>query len=346
MKEKSEIKRFYFGFPHLSKILKHNKMKKLALLLIVPFLVFSSCKSDNVDPEPNPTNKYETLSKYLVDENLDLPVIITDWIIAPPSVGDVDAFIADHDFIDVRDATTFDNGHIEGAVNSPLADVLTHAANTTKPIIMVCYTGQSAAHATVALRLSGYSDAKVLLWGMSGWAPAFSAPWEANSGVNGNIGIGNSNWVTTNTSPVPDFSEPTLTSTGTDGASILKDRVQTMLDNGFKGIPSADVLADPEVNYLNNFWAQEDVDTYGCIKSAYRVKPLSIAGGEMKKYDPNKLAVTYCWTGQTSSMVTAYLNVIGYNAVSLKFGANSMIYDNLAAHKFVTPTVSLPTVTN
>ena len=65
----------------------------------------------------------------------------------------------------------------------------------------------------------------------------------------------------------------------------------------------------------------------------------------MKNYDPEKTAVTYCWTGQTSSMVTAYLNVIGYNAVSLKFGANSMIYDNLESHQFVTPTVSLPVVT-
>lgn len=320
-------------------------MKKLALLLLVPFLVFSSCKKDNDTTPPDAANKYETLTNYLVDQNLDLPAILTDWIIAPPALEDVDAFIADHDFIDVREAAVFNSGHIEGAINTPLSGVLDVAANTTKPIIMVCYTGQSAAHATVALRLSGYADAKVLLWGMSGWNPDFSAPWEGNSGDNGNIGIGNSNWVTVNTTPVPEFTEPTLTSTGTDGASILKDRVQTMLDNGFKGIDAADVLEHPEVNYLNNFWTQEDVDTYGCVKSAYRVKPLSIANGEMKNYDPNRIAVTYCWTGQTSSMVTAYLNVIGYNAVSLKFGANSMIYNKLTAHKFVTPTVSRPVVT-
>jgi rhodanese-related sulfurtransferase len=65
----------------------------------------------------------------------------------------------------------------------------------------------------------------------------------------------------------------------------------------------------------------------------------------MKNIDPDKTVVTYCWTGQTSSMVTAYLNVIGYNAVSLKFGANGMIYSNLESHKFVTPTVDLPIVT-
>jgi rhodanese-related sulfurtransferase len=309
-------------------------------------LVFSSCKSDNDEPtDPGTKSNYEVLTTYLVDQNLDLPVIITDWIVAPPAEADLATFLATYDFIDVRAAADFALGHIDGAINSPLAGVLTAAANTTKPIVVVCYTGQSAGHATAALRLSGYPDTKVLLWGMSGWAPEFSSPWEANSGDNGNIGVGNANWVAANVTPIPVFTEPTLTTTGTDGASMLADRVQTMLDNGFKGISSADVLADPEANYINNFWAQEDIDKYGCINSTYRIKPLSITDDLMKYYDPNKTAVTYCWTGQTSSMVTAYLNVIGYNAVSLKFGANSMIYSDLEAHKFVTPAVSLPVVT-
>ena len=51
-------------------------------------------------------------------------------------------------------------------------------------------------------------------------------------------------------------------------------------------------------------------------------------------------------TGQTSSMITAYLNVVGYDAVSLKFGSNNMIYPTLESHKFATPTVDLPLVTS
>jgi len=38
-------------------------------------------------------------------------------------------------------------------------------------------------------------------------------------------------------------------------------------------------------------------------------------------------------------MITAYLNVLGYNAKSLKFGSNAMIHDNLLAHKW---TADLP----
>jgi rhodanese-related sulfurtransferase len=62
----------------------------------------------------------------------------------------------------------------------------------------------------------------------------------------------------------------------------------------------------------------------------------------MANLDPSKEVVTYCWTGQTSSMITAYLSVLGYNTVSLKFGANGMIYDDLESHKFSTPAVDLP----
>jgi len=322
-------------------------MKKLALLLLVPFLVFSSCKKDNddPDPEPEPTNKYGVLTDYLKNNNMDLDVMITDWIIGAPTLENVEVFITDHDFIDIRLPEDFASGHIDGAVNSSLATILEAAANTTKPIVVVCYTGQSAAHATIALRLSGYPGAKVLSFGMSGWNTNFSAPWEANSGVNGNTADGHANWVTQNTTPVPEFGNPFLSATGDDGASILAERVQAMLDGGFKGIVNLTVLDNPDNYYVNNFWAQEDVDTYGCINTAYRVKPLTIANGEMKNYDPDKIAVTYCWTGQTSSMVTAYLNVIGFDAVSLKFGANGMIYSRLTEHKFVLENViDLPVV--
>ncbi|MCK4638231.1 MAG: hypothetical protein KAT33_02315, partial [Bacteroidales bacterium] len=56
--------------------------------------------------------------------------------------------------------------------------------------------------------------------------------------------------------------------------------------------------------------------------------------GEYAYLNPNAKIVTYCWTGQTSSIVTAYLKVIGYDSYSLTYGTNSMIYTNLASHKW------------
>lgn len=326
------------------KQLKISTMKKLLVLLFVPLLFVASCKKVDDDPE-NPTTgtDYKVMTEYMVDNGMDLPAVITDWIVAPPALADVQTFIDGFDVIDIRDDVAFGNGHIEGAINSPLADILTAAANTTKPILVVCYTGQSASHGVVALKLSGY-QAKVLKWGMSGWRADLAAPWEGNSGpVNGITAIGNSNWVTTATTPAATFGEPDLTLSG-DGAAMLETQIQNMLDNGFKGVVNTDVLTTPSNYFINNFWDQTDVDHYGHIGEAYRVKPLSITDGEMKNMDPSKQVVTYCWTGQTSSMVTAYLNVIGYDAVSLKFGTNGMIYTELQSHQFVTPTVDLPVV--
>jgi rhodanese-related sulfurtransferase len=319
-------------------------MKKLILVLFMIPLFLVNCKKDSDEPTTS-TDSYQILTDYLVANDMDLPDVLASWIVAAPASVDLVAdFTSTYSILDLRSAADFDAGHIEGAVNATLDNILTLAANTTKPILVVCYTGQTAGLATVALRLSGYPDAKVLMWGMSGWNADFSSPWEANSGpVNGDHAVGNTNWVSTPTAANVTFNDPVLT--GTDGATILQNQVALLLENGFQGIASTDVLADPSVYFINNYWSQADVDHYGHIAGAYRVNPLSIENGEMKNMDPSKTVVTYCWTGQTSSMVTAYLNVIGYNAKSLKFGANNMIYSELESHKFVTPTVDLPVVT-
>lgn len=318
-------------------------MRKLFVLAIATLVLATSCKKVNDDP--NPVNSpYKTMTSYMVDNNMDLPDILTDWIVGAPALADVQTFINTYDIIDLRSAQDFAAGHIEGAVNSTLANILTAAATTSKPILVVCYTGQTAAHAVVALRLSGYSTSKVLKWGMSGWNSNFAGPWESNSGAtNGNTAIGHTNWVTTPTATTTTYGDPSITGTGT-AATMLAARVQTMLTNGFKGVNNVDVLDNPSNYFINNFWAQTDVDTYGHIDGAYRIMPLSLTVGEMNNLDPSKKIVTYCWTGQTSSMITAYLNVIGYDAVSLKFGANGMIYSDLHSHQYVTPTIDLPIV--
>jgi hypothetical protein len=130
---------------------------------------------------------------------------------------------------------------------------------------------------------------------------------------------------------------PVLESDKTEGAEILAERVDAMLAGGFMGVTSADVLASPADYFINNYWAEADVATYGHIKGAHRIMPLTVGGGEIEKLDPSMKIVTYCWTGQTSSMITAYLTVLGYEAYSLKFGANGMIYSDLTAHKWSAP---------
>jgi len=318
-------------------------MKRLNQLLLIVAIysltIFAGCKIDNTT-EPG-VGSFATLTNYMAVNNMDLSDMLDGWIIGAPAPADVATFIGTYHIIDLRSSFDYNTSHIEGAVNSTLSGILTAANGVTKPILVVCYTGQTAAHGVIGLRLSGHPDAKVLLWGMSGWNSSFSDSWSTNTG---NVGYDHVNWKAApgDLTPNAKFSTPNLSTSATEGAAILAERVTAMLGGGFSGIVNTDVLDAPANFFINNFWDAIDVETYGNISEAYRIKPLAISN--LENLNPNKTVVTYCWTGQTSSMVTAYLTVVGYNAKSLKFGANGMIYDELQVHKFSVPANDLPVV--
>ena len=319
-----------------------KSLSKILALFLVSLVLMVGCKDDADEITPT-TSDFELLSDHLVNSSLDLPDVLSGWITGAPALEDVNTFISDNYIIDIRSAADFATSHIEGAVNSTLANILNEAANANgKPIVVACYTGQTAGHAVVALRLSGYPDAKVLKFGMSGWHSTLDR-WTPNTG---DMAIGHSNWTTVPTDATGTFTTPTLEAVGTDGASILAERVDLLISGGLRGVNNSDVLGTPTAYQINNFWDQADVAQYGCIDGALRIKPLSIANDEILNLDPAQTVVTYCWTGQTSSMITAYLYVLGYDSKSLKFGVNGMIYSDLESHKFsATSVVDLPVVT-
>ena len=321
-----------------------KKFLKYAIIwAILPMLFLTNCDKDDDtdDPQRKTDAEFQTLVTYLTSNSMDLNNILDGWI---TTAENVNTNITDGDdsndyyIIDLRDADAYTAGHITTAVNSTLGNVLTTAADCGgKTIIVACYTGQSAGHAVCALRLSGYADAKVLKWGMSGWNSTLSASWD---GGTGDAASGSANWIAAPGSLVDakEFDDPDLAPTATTGADILAERVTALLA-GFNGIANGDVLGSPGSYFTNNFWDAADVEKYGHIAGAYRIKPLTLSGEEYFNLDPSKTIVTYCWTGQTSSVVTAYLKVLGYDAKSLKFGVNSMIYTTLESHKWATPTV-------
>ncbi|MFY0686495.1 MAG: hypothetical protein JXQ90_04980 [Cyclobacteriaceae bacterium] len=317
-----------------------NLSRILMLLALIPMLVLMSCKDND---EPDADQPFEIMTTYMMNNNLDVSDVLSDWIVGPPaSAEEVPAFLSNYHVMDVRAAEAFDGNHIEGAVNTSLGTILDDAASATKPILVVCYTGQSAGHAVMALRLSGYPDAKVLKFGMSQWNSATEGPW---NGSTGDVGVGHANWSMGAVADIQEFELPSFTSDEMDGAAILAERVQFMIEKGFQGIANTEVLSSPDNYFVNNFWDETDTEHYGHINGAYRIKPLSLANNEIKNLDPNETIVSYCWTGQTSSMLTAYLTVLGYDAKSLKFGTNGMIYSELESHKFSPPSVDLPVVT-
>ncbi len=288
-------------------------------------------------------NSYSTLKEYMVANNLDLPDVLNGWTIPASTLAT--ALTSNYVF-DIRSADSYNAGHIEGAINVALEDVVSTAASySDKPIIVACYTGQTAAHAAMALRLSGYPDAKVLLWGMSGWNSTLSGSWNSNIG---STGVGHANWVKTATPATSTYAAPSFTTTATDGAGILAERVALMLEGGLVGVTTKSILADPSVyqNQIFNYWGETDYLGYGHFSGAFQYNTISLADDKVAAIDPSNPSIIYCYTGQTSSMITAWLNVLGYDALSGKFGAGGVIYDAMSGHKFITPTTDLPLVTN
>ena len=288
-------------------------------------------------------NSYTTLKEYMVENSLDLPDVLTGWTIPSSTLYSA---MSDYYVFDIRSADTYNAGHIEGAVNVALKDVVSKAADyNDKPIVVVCFTGQTAGHAVMALRLSGYPDAKVLLFGMSSWNSTLSGSWNSNIG---STGVGHANWVKTATPATTTYSAPSITATATDGPGILAERVAAMLEGGLVGVTTKSILADPSVyeNQIFNYWGETDYLGYGHFNGAFQYNTISLADDKVAAIDPSHPSIVYCYTGQTSSMITAWLNVLGYDVLSGKFGAGGVIYDAMSGHKFVTPTTDLPLVTN
>jgi rhodanese-related sulfurtransferase len=73
--------------------------------------------------------------------------------------------------VDLRPAAAYNDGHIEGAVNIPLAILVGQIDRipTGGPVILVDETGYHSAVAFAALRLLGYSDVRHVAGGMAGW---------------------------------------------------------------------------------------------------------------------------------------------------------------------------------
>jgi len=72
--------------------------------------------------------------------------------------------------LDVREPSEFDDGHMKGAVNVPLRQVLRHldvlpGPQTGKPLLVVCNTQHRANHVIVLLRELGYDSAFTLRGG-------------------------------------------------------------------------------------------------------------------------------------------------------------------------------------
>jgi rhodanese-related sulfurtransferase len=312
-----------------------KRMKKinvwmLAILFISFFVV--SCEKDD---DSEGVNEAEVLIEWL--ESTDSPYgkyyVNTDMESYTLASALNDMLVADKAFvIDIRKAVDYDAGHIEGAVNMPAADVddylNTEDLSSYENIVIACYSGQEAAWLTCLLALKGHQNISSLKFGMCSWNPATAGAW------NGAVSNDKATLFTSDvTEKGPEGDLPEL-KTGYETAQELFDaQWEEMISGGFGAIAiTVPVLYDNlEDYYIINRWPQAEYLNPGHIEGAMQYTPKQDFAMDafLKTLPTDKTIVVYCYTGQGSANIVAYLSLIGYDVKSLKYGTNAMIHDEM-----------------
>jgi len=309
--------------------MKTTKIWMLAILFLAIFTV--SCDKEEA------VNEAKVLVEYLESTdggnyaNTAMPAIVkADGVKALMATGDVH-------IIDIRKSDDFTAGHIEDAVNVAAGDVISHLegmdAASYEKIVIVCYTGQTAGWATCLARISGFDNVYSMKWGMCSWNDDFAGPWKSNA-----LNTYATQFINTNYPKGAKGDLPSLKTGKTAAKDILAAQVDDVLGEGFgaAAITAAEVYANLENFYIVNYWKPEHYSDPGHIEGAMQYTPketMSLAT-DLTTLPTDKTIVVYCYSGQNSANLVAYLRVLGYNAKSLKFGANTMIHDSLPAAKW------------
>jgi len=318
-------------------------MKFLLYALFIMLFAVTAC--DNEDEAPvDPINEAEVLVKYLesADSPLGKDYVSSDMpsIMKATEVKTLNATGKVY-IIDIRSADDFAKGHIKNAVNVAVGDIFSHVEGIDQSkydkIVVVCYSGQTAAWTTSLLRLAGNSKVYSMKWGMCSWHEDFSGSW-SNTVANGNAYA--SQFETTANAKTEKGDMPALSTGETTGEAIFEARVAAVLAEGFGAakIKNSEVFANLSNYHIVNYWKEEHYNDPGHVPGAmqYTPKVAMQFAEDLTTLPKDKQIVVYCYTGQTSAFMAAYLRILGYNAKSLLFGCNGMIYDKMVAHGSMT----------
>ena len=237
--------------------------------------------------------------------------------------------------MDIRKKADYDAGHIDGAKNVEFAawaapenlDALSKLPSDTK-IIVICYTGNTAAQTTAGLRMLGY-EAYALQAGMNGWAQsATTAATVAD--------LQNTSY--------PDFTTPaapaapaapgtTLDKPSADDYKVIADKASAVMTAmPTSGDFALNTVTAPKLSELiggsNKPYVLDirKTNTYnaGHIQDAVSVEFMAIAVPDNLKLLPkDKKVVVPCYTGNTAGQAVMILEMLGYDAATLKYGMMS-----------------------
>ena len=234
--------------------------------------------------------------------------------------------------LDIRSHEEYVAGHINGAVNVKANEIIEFLDKNVSPIIydklvIACHSGQSASYVTSILRLVGYNNVYAMKYGMGAWNRSLDkwSPNVSNKYAN--------KLETTNNPKGKKVAFPEINTGEHCGAEILHARAVTVLNTPFSKLKiNADRAFTDSSFYIINYWPEAKYNK-GHIPGAVQYTPKQDLNDTtfLNTLPTDKKILVYCFTGQNAAFTIAYLRLLGYNAFTLGFGANSFMHSDLVA---------------
>jgi rhodanese-related sulfurtransferase len=313
---------------------KHSKY--LTVLFLSLIAVLNSCDRSVQENEQTAPSSEKTM-------------ILLDWLEAngdyvnnreeiPSLINPMDVYeMRDQNIlvIDLRPEEDYSAGHIEHSINIRPPKVLDYFKNTIDPasfekIVFVTSNGFVAGYVTAITRMLGFDNTFALRFGLSSWDRAIAEKYWLPNVSNKLVGK-------LDFEPYPKNKPgnlPTLAVNGTGGLEIAWERAAQLLENFTPEylITVEEVLENQNDYYIINYWPEEKYMKNGHLPGAVQYEPEKSfrKNADLFTVPTDKTVVLYCYSGQHSNFMVAYLQMLGYDVKSLAYGANGFIFQVMA----------------
>ena len=291
------------------------KRKHILVLLLVAALVlsFSACSNGKTtdadaktEEQPEVNVVEEEANNYFANMPEDGYKI--DNIVFVDKVKAAEEMV----ILDIRQPDVYAEGHIKGAINLPWGTAISDSLEKIpqdKPVMVYCYTGQTAGQTVALLNIAGF-DAKSVTFG-----------W--------NLGI-------SKVEGVDAVVETTVNELGESAGTVVDPAVKQALGDYFTGLAEVKdtIYANYKISEVDAkklldekdesvvFLSVRGAEDYakGHIESASNIPFAKGMEVQFNTLPKDKKIIVYCYTGQTAGQTVADLKLLGYDAVSLNGG--------------------------
>lgn len=326
-------------------------------------VLLTSCLENNSVTEPvKTTSDFLYLATFLETQRNALSGPFPATVSADEVSGNLDNYL----LIDIRERSDFISGHIPNSVNVKSEELIKYLNNidvfSYPRIVIVSLTGQKASYCATLLRISGYYNVFSLNYGLGYWNSQFANEWVDSRMNSPYYKFYRNNYTPNRVNSLSDFPNKIFDDEGMTSEEKIDYRIDKLLK---ENISDFQITVDEfEENYdpIDREYKNCNIIYFGDLEIFNVVYRYSVVITDLKFYtgsfvlnqtytlrpngtipfdterikiEENLLSIpvdkkifVYGINGQESAAATAYLNVLGYPAKSIKYGAHSMYGGN------------------